>query len=549
MNGSTEHLEAPVATFNLADLFEMVTDAVPDDRRALVTAGRRLTYAALEERANRLAHHLVGAGVRSGEHVGLQMTNGTEYVEGMLACFKIRAVPVNVNYRYVADELGHLFADADLVALIVHRSFASRIETVLPPTLNHVLVVEDGTDGPTPPGAVSYEDALATSSPARDFEARSGDDRYIAYTGGTTGLPKGVLWRQEDIFFAGMGGGDPLRAGNVVKRPEELLDRIYTPGLVALATPPFMHVSAHWLVFQILFAAGTIVCTPGGSFDPAEIWRLVAEEHVNILVIVGDAMARPLATSLESNTFDTSALMVIGSGGAVLSPGTKDRLARLLPNVLIVDGFGSSETGTLGGQATQAATGPSAGALRMPPREDVAVLDDNLHPVTPGTVGRLARRGHVPLGYHKDPVKTDATILERDGVRWVLPGDMATVEDDGTIVLLGRGSGSINTGGEKVFPEEVETALKEHPAVDDAVVVGVPDERWGERVVAVVKPAAGATPALGELQAFCRERLAGYKVPKDLVLVEEVQRQPSAKPDYRWAREQAVEALGGGGQA
>jgi 3-oxocholest-4-en-26-oate---CoA ligase len=539
-------VETPVATFNLADVFEMVTDVVPE-REALVTSERRLIYAELDERANRLAHHLAGVGVRSGEHVGLQLTNGTEYIEGMLACFKIRAVPVNVNYRYVADELRHLFDDADLVALIAHRTFASRVEAVLPavPKLRHVLVAEDGTDAAAP-GAIRYEEALAAASPVRDFAPRSPDDHYIAYTGGTTGFPKGVLWRHEDIFFAGMGGGDPLRGGNVVKRPEELLDRIYSPGLVALATPPFMHVSAHWLVFQILFAAGTIVCTPGGSFDPAEVWRLVADEGVNILVIVGDAMARPLAEALEASRVDITSLMVIGSGGAVLSPGTKDRLAKLLPNVLIVDGFGSSETGTLGGQSTQGTTGVAASALRMTPREDVAVLDENLQPVAPGGVGRLARRGHVPLGYHKDPQKTSETILERDGVRWVLPGDMATVEEDGTIVLLGRGSGSINTGGEKVFPEEVEAALKEHPFVNDAVVVGMPDERWGERVVAVVQPASGATPTLEELRSFCRDRLAGYKVPRDLVLVEEIQRQPSAKPDYRWAREQAIKALGGG---
>lgn len=530
-----------MTTFNLADMFEMVADHVPD-RTAIVAGDRRLTYAELDARANRLAHALVGVGIGERDRVGLQLLNGTEYVEGMIACFKIRAVPINVNHRYVEGELRHLFDDADLGALLVHRRFAERVAAIQDglPLLRHVFVVEDGTDEPAP-GTLRYEEALAAASPARDFPPRSPDDIYCAYTGGTTGLPKGVVWRHEDIFFAGMGGGDLLRIGNVVKRPEELLERIYDVGLVAVPTPPFMHVSAHWLVFQMLLGAGTIVVPPPERFDPDAVWRLVATERAHILVIVGDAMAVPLANALERGGYDASTLMTIGSGGAVLSPQTKERLRALLPNCLIVDGFGSSETGTLGSQPTMEGTGP-AKTLRIPPNEDTAVLDDSMRPVSPGAVGRLARRGHIPLGYHKDPKKTAASFVEAEGVRWVLPGDMATVEEDGTIVLLGRGSVSINTGGEKVFPEEVETVLKEHPGVADAVVVGVPDERWGERVVAVVQPGRTA-PTLEDLRAFAREKLAGYKVPRDLVLVPRIERQPSAKPDYRWARERAIAAL------
>ena len=539
-----------MATFNLADLFEMVCDAVPD-REAVVSGERRFTYRTLDDRANRLAHHLASVGIGRGHHVGLQLLNGTEYVEGMLACFKIRAVPINVNYRYVEDELRYLYDDADLRAVIVHRQFGERIAKIQPSLelLKHVLVVEDRTDVPLPDGARAYEAELASASPARDFGARSADDVYCAYTGGTTGMPKGVLWRQEDIFFAGIGGGDPLHAGNVIERPEGLLERIYDVGLCALPTPPFMHVSSHWLVFSMLLGAGKIVIAPGGRFDPAMIWRLVGDERVNVLVIVGDAMARPLADELEAraSTYDTSTLMVVGSGGAVLSPDTKNRLTAVLPNAFIVDGFGSSETGTMGAQPSSAAAGP-AQALRFPPSDHIAVFDENMQRVVPGSgvVGRLARSGHIPLGYYKDAQKTADTFVEVDGVRWVTPGDFAIVDTDGTIVLRGRGSVSINTGGEKVFPEEVEASLKEHPDVFDAVVVGVPDERWGERVVAVVQPRTARAPTLQEVQDFLRARLAGYKVPRDLVVVEKVERQPSAKPDYRWARERAVEALAGG---
>lgn len=540
-----------MATYNLADLFELVTDAVPD-REAFVSGDRRLTYAELDERANRLGHHLLSAGIGPGEHVGLQMLNGSEYVEGMLACFKIRAVPINVNYRYVEDELRYLFDDGDLAGLIVHRQFAPRAAPVASSLkkVRHVMVVDDDSDAEHPAEWVAYENALAGEKPTRDFEPRSSDDLYCAYTGGTTGLPKGVIWRHEDIFFGAMGGGDPLHVGNAVKRPEELLDRIYDVGLCALPTPPFMHVSAHWLVFSILYGAGKIVVPPGGRFEPAAIWRLVGQERVNVLVIVGDAMARPLLDALAADpgSYDTSSLMVVGSGGAVLSPDSKARLSAQLPNSLVVDGFGSSETGTMGNQATTPDARPSKG-LRFPPKDDVAVFDDGLRRVEPGSgvVGRLARRGHIPLRYHKDPEKTSKTFVQIDGVRWVMPGDNATVESDGTVALLGRGSVSINTGGEKVYPEEVESALKEHPGIGDAVVVGVPDERWGERVVAVVQPRSGTDLVLDDVQRFCKERLAGYKVPRELVIVDEVMRQPSAKPDYRWARERAITALVGEG--
>ena len=536
------------STFNLADLFELVADAIPE-REAMVAGPRRLTYGDLEERANRLAHQLLASGVRAGDHVGLQLLNGSEYVEGMLGAFKIRAVPINVNYRYVDAELAHLFDDADLVAVVHHRQFSSRVAAVAPglPLLRSLIVVEDGSDEPSPRGAVAYEEALAAASPIRDFGPRSGDDIYCAYTGGTTGMPKGVLWRQEDIFFAAMGGGDPLQSGDFITRPAQLVDRLPDQGMVTLATPPLMHVSAHWLAFVSLFGGGRLVVTPHGRFDPQTVWRLIADEKVNVLVIVGDAMARPLVDVFRQH--DTSSLIVIGSGGAILSPSTKQMLASVVPNALIVDGFGASETGTVGSRSSLPGSASGDDDLpRFTLNEQTTVLDDELRPVAPGsgTIGRLARRGHIPLGYYKDKAKTASTFVEVEGVRWVLPGDMAQVEEDGTVVLLGRGSVSINTGGEKVYPEEVESVLKSHPAVFDAVVVGVADERWGERVVAVVQSRAGEHPTLEEIQSYGRDKMAGYKVPRQVVLVDEVVRSPSGKADYRWARDRASQPVATG---
>ncbi len=534
-------------TFNLADLFELVADTIAE-REAMVAGANRLTYGDLEERANRLAHHLLAAGVQAGDHVGLQLLNGSEYVEGMLAAFKIRAVPINVNYRYVDAELAHLFDDADLVAVVHHRQFSPRVAAVAPglPLLHSLIVVEDGSDEPSPPGAVGYEDAVAAASPIRDFGPRSGDDIYCAYTGGTTGLPKGVLWRQEDIFFAAMGGGDPLQSGDFITRPDELVDRLPDQGMVTLATPPLMHVSAHWLAFALLFGGGRLVVTPQGRFDPETIWSLIADEKVNVLVIVGDAMARPLADAFGQR--DTSSLIVIGSGGAILSPSTKQMLSSLVPNALIVDGFGASETGTVGSRSSLPGSADDDDLPRFTLNEQTSVLDDELRPVAPGsdTIGRLARRGHIPLGYYKDKAKTANTFVEVEGVRWVLPGDMAKVDDDGTVVLLGRGSVSINTGGEKVYPEEVESVLKSHPAVFDAVVVGVSDERWGERVVAVVQSRPGERPTLEDIQSYARNKMAGYKVPRQVVLVDEVVRSPSGKADYRWARDLASQPVATG---
>jgi acyl-CoA synthetase (AMP-forming)/AMP-acid ligase II len=535
-----------VSGFNLADLFERVVDAVPD-REVVVSPARRLTYRELDDRANRLANALSDLGIGRGHHIGLQLLNGSEYLEGMLAAFKLSAVPINVNFRYVEAELKHLYDDADLVAVIHHREFSPRVAEAAAAVeqVQQLIIVDDTSGAQVAGGAHAYEDLLAAASADRpDGSGRTGDDAYIAYTGGTTGLPKGVVWRQEDIFFAAMGGGDVFQSGNFINTPEELDERIPETGATILTTPPLMHVSAQWGVFSQIFGGGRIVFPPSGPFNADNVWRIVQDEGVNIITIVGDAMARPLADAYAKAgeggaSYDASSLIVIGSGGATLSSTAKGKLNELLPNLMIVDGFGSSETGIVGNKLH--AAGDTSAQPRFTVNAQTNVLDEIGKPVEPGSgnVGRLARKGHVPLGYYKDETKTKATFIEVDGERWVLPGDNAIVEEDGTVVLLGRGSTSINTGGEKVYPEEVETALMTSPEVADAIVVGLPDERWGERVVAVVRAAPGTEPTLEALQEHVRGSLARYKAPRSLVLVESVERTPAGKPDYKWAREVA----------
>jgi len=531
-------------SYNLAELFERVVDAVPD-REAVVSSVSRRSYADLDTRATRLAHAFAARGIGPGDHVGLQLHNGVEYLETMLAAFKVRAVPVNVNCRYVELELAYLYDDADLVALVYHRSLAPRIASVLSrvPKLHEFFVVDDGSSVAVIKGSCEYEKALESESARRDFGERSSDDLYLAYTGGTTGRPKGVVWRHEDIFFAAMGGGDPTTAQGPISRPEVLPDRVLPVGAVMLLLPPLTHVSAQWGAFSILFGGGTVVLTAPGSLDPHAVWRLVQAEGVNILTVVGDAMARPLldAFAAAPTRYDVSSLLVFASGGAVLSPSTKTQLASLFPNVLTVDGFGSTETGVIGTCTRMPGSEPEAGP-GFTVGEHTAVLDDDLHPVVAGSgvIGHVARRGRMPLGYFKDPEKSAATFVEIDGTRWALTGDAATVEADGTVAFLGRGSVSINTGGEKVYPEEVEVVVKDHPGVYDAIVVGAPHERWGEQVVAVVALRPGSSLSIDEIREHCRRSLADYKLPRSLCIVEQVERGPNGKGDYTWARARAL---------
>jgi 3-oxocholest-4-en-26-oate---CoA ligase len=529
------------AEFNLADLFELVADTVPD-RLALVAGRQRLTYAELDARANRFGHHLLDQEVEPGDFVGILARNRAEWVESMIGCYKARTVPVNLNYRYVAPELRYVVDNADLAALVFEHALVQLTEAALEGASDRgARLVEldgDATKGAAPLGAVPYEEALAAASPERTFGPRSPDDRYVLYTGGTTGMPKGVVWRQEDIFFAAMGGGG--WGASPIAEPEELIGRLNPDErarLVMLVVGPLMHGNAQWAMWSTLLAAGTAVLNVDARFDPDALLRAVGDEGVASIALVGDAMARPLAEALadaEEGTYDTSSLVAVGSGGAMLSAAVKEELRHQLPGVLIMDRFGASESGAQGA-VDDSATGP-----RFVMNDETSVLDDELRPLRPGDgrIGRLARTGRIPLGYHKDRANTEATFpTDTKGVRWSVPGDLASVEPDGTITVHGRGSASINSGGEKIFPEEVEAAVKEHPGVFGAIVVGIPDERYGERVAVVVQPRGESeAPTLEELQHHCRERVAGYKIPRELVVVDEVPLTAAGKPDLATAR-------------
>jgi acyl-CoA synthetase (AMP-forming)/AMP-acid ligase II len=535
--------------YNLADLFESVVDVVPD-REALVYidhpgtgAERRLTYAELDAAANRIAHHLIDSGLRPGEHLGLHLYNGIEYLQTVLGCLKARIVPVNVNYRYVEEELVYLYRDADLVGLAFDAEFTERVAGALPRAekLRHLMRV--GTPAPDAPPlpAVDFTEAEASGSPERGFAPRSADDQFIIYTGGTTGMPKGVMWRQEDLFFSGLGGGAPT--GEPVKKPEELAERVAAggDGITFFPAPPLMHGTSTLTAF-IGFNFGQRVVLHR-KFVPEEVLRTIEKEKVTSMSLVGDAMLRPLIDALNGpmKGTDCSSMFSVSSSGAIMSDTVRDQFQALVPNVMLLNNFGSSESG-FNGTATED-SGPDRG-FRIRVNSRTQVVDPATHePVAVGEPGRVAQRGHVPLGYYNDPRKTAETFFQKDGERWVLLGDMATVDEEGIVTVLGRGSQCINTGGEKVYPEEVEQALKSHPDVYDALVAGVPDAKWGNHVAAVVQLRDGAgRPTLDDIQAHCRTRLAGYKIPRQLVITDAIQRSPSGKADYRWARSVATEA-------
>jgi acyl-CoA synthetase (AMP-forming)/AMP-acid ligase II len=561
--------------FNLADTFECVADEVPL-RQALSCGQNRCTFSALDRRANKLAHGLQQHGLPLGGHVGIFAYNSIEFLETMLACYKIRAVPLNINFRYVGEELAYLLENGDVRALVFDRVLSPHVGSLpeRPRGLQSLIVREDGTAagasgfGASGFGAsgfdrlgldcVGYEDVVDSGSPERDFGPRSPDDRYILYTGGTTGLPRGVVWRHEDIFFATLGGGNP--GGLPVSRPEEIRITVHSnrahraapflrdgdPGpdeFVSMALGPLVHASGQWSVLGSLLAGGRAVLYPERSMDMGLVLDLVERECVTMLTLVGDASGRPLLEELRRShgSHDTSSLRLLGSGGSILSGDVKDGLLAMLPSVLAIsEAVGSSEAPVQAVAIGQRSSAPSRSLIFAPKQGVTDVLDEDLRPVEPGSgaVGRLATTGRVPIGYYNDPVKTSETFVEIDGKRWSLPGDMATVDEDGTIRLLGRGSLCINTGGEKVYPEEVEAVLKFHPSIADAVVVGRRSPRWGQSVAAVIQPADIANPpTLVDISRHCHLSLAGYKVPRHVVMVDEVRRSSSGKADYKWAND------------
>jgi acyl-CoA synthetase (AMP-forming)/AMP-acid ligase II len=521
-------------TYQLADVLELMADVV-GEREAVVTEDRTLTFSQLDERSTRLAHHLADLGVVRGDRVGIHATNCTEWVEAFYATMKLGAAPVNVNFRYVAEELRYLYDNAGCRVTVTQPEYTAVLDEIADdlPDLAHRVVI-----GP------DYEAALAVAPAERDFEPRSPDDLYLIYTGGTTGMPKGVMWRHEDLIFGALNAS---RFDLPVDSPEQFAtEAAANPGpLRLMALGPMMHGGGQWIMGNAHVAGGTLVLYTGRTFDPAAVWDLAARAGVHSIGTIGDAMARPLAEALAAPgrpDWDLSALVSIGNGGAPLSAAVRTQLREVLPAVMIRDSYGASETGAATARFDD---GESHSSPRFDANATTTVLNvEEARVCDVGEVGMLARRGHIPLGYWGDPTKTAATFTEVDGVRWVVPGDYARFEDDGTISLLGRGSVSINTGGEKVYPEEVEAALLHHPAVLDAVVVGTPSERWGEQVTALVQLRPGVEASADDVRAEARVHVADYKVPKDVLFVDQVVRTPVGKADYVWAKAAAIEALG-----
>jgi acyl-CoA synthetase (AMP-forming)/AMP-acid ligase II len=535
---------------NIADLFEHAVDAAPDNL-AVKVGDRVVSYADLERDSNRLAHYLQSQGVQPGDHVAIYAKNSIEHVVAVLAIVKVRAVNINVNYRYVEGELNYLFDNADVVALIHERSYAPLVAACAP---NHERlttfvaipdVLDPGNDADVSSfGGVLLEDAVADQSDARDFGERSNDDLHIIYTGGTTGFPKGVMWRHED-FWRVLGGGIDFYSGEPLEEYDQS-KQATEPRMVTFPLSPLMHGGAQAGLLMHLFAGHLTILEP--KFDPQRTWEIIEREGVQLIFMTGDAMARPLIEEFErkaatGTAYDGSSLFAISSSAAIFSPPVKQRWMAAFPNSIFTDSVGASETGFQGmGMQDKDAISNDGPVVGLGPAS-VVIDDDNrvLDLATNvGKIGRLGRGGSVPVGYYKDPEKSAKTFLEIDGARYSVPGDFARIETDGRVTLLGRGSNCVNTGGEKVYPEEVEMAIKGHPAVYDCLVVGLPDEKYGQAVAAVVQPREGHSVELDELRDFLRSSLSGYKLPRALTLVDEIPRNATGKAQYPRAKEMAL---------
>jgi acyl-CoA synthetase (AMP-forming)/AMP-acid ligase II len=522
---------------NFADLFEHSVDAVPD-RIALIEEGRRVTYRELEERANQLAHHLAAQGVTRGTHIGFQMHNSIDTMQTLIACFKLAAVPVNINFRYGPEELAYLYDNADLEYLVYHACYGEAVRAAAQrsPRLKYLLCVADDRT-PADPGVDCLAEVTAAAPTTRPEVARAADDLFVMYTGGTTGMPKGVLWRQEDMWRV-LGGGIDFYSNEPVT-DEYQQSRTGAAGEPStwMILPPLMHLAAMMPTFIALWSGNCVIFVP--RFDPAHVWRTVAAERPGVLVVTGDAMARPLIDAYRADPVDATGLFMIASGAALLTQPTKNALLDLIPNLFVSDSIGSSETG-FGGIGFAHRDEDPARKPRVSIGRGAVVVDDDGHPVEPGEEGWLAKTGAVPIGYYKDPERTAKLFKVVDGQRIVVTDDRARLEDDGTISLIGRGNMVINTGGEKVFAEEVEGVVKSHADIYDATVIGVPHGRWGQQV-AVVVSLTGEALDPEDLRAHVRGHLAGYKVPRAVWITDTIVRSPSGKPDYTWARKYAAE--------
>jgi acyl-CoA synthetase (AMP-forming)/AMP-acid ligase II len=550
--------------FNLAEVQEALGERL-GEREAIVTPDERFTWRQLTERTRRFAHVLLGAGLGARverleladheagqDRVALCLLNGHEYLEAILGSLKARCAPCNVNYRYVTSELEQLLGDMAPRAVVYHARFAAQIGAALsrlvesqviePPAL--LLQVPDA-EAPAVgdhvlSGALDYESALGGASQARPDVVWSPDDLYVLYTGGTTGMPKGVLWRQADIFVTALAGRNFKEGGREWRSLEELVDAAAArTGTRGLSAAPFMHGTGQWVSFQALHTGGTVIVQRVvDRYDAADILDTVERERASLLTIAGESFAAPLVDAMDAHSRDLSSLIVLSSSGAALSPKSKEAIMQRLPWVRIRDTMGSSEAGPLADTVDVPGTGARR-TVRFRPDPHTCVLDERRQEVLDpghGGTGWLARSGRIPLGYMNDPDKTAATFRRIGGKRFSIPGDRARLHHDGTVEVLGRDSVTINSGGEKIFAEEVEAAVRHHPGVRDVIVVGRPSDRWGSEVVAIVEPEPGVTLDRAALLATCSREIARYKLPKAVIIVDRVARNPAGKADYAWAK-------------
>lgn len=539
--------------FNAADIFEGVVDRIPD-REAVILGATRLTYKELDVRANKAANALKNLGIKKGSHIGIYAFNCIEWLEVMLGAYKLCAIPININYRYVEEELKYLIENADMEAVFFHQQFSNKLNNIKNdlPLLKSFISIDDGTNKISSiQNSLDFESLIKNESESRPSIDRSGDDKYILYTGGTTGMPKGVVWRMEDVLMT-LGGGIDAVTGEKYPSPEAFADKCLQEQTTALALAPLMHGAAQWQAFNAFFSGWRFIINDQASFDANYIWGVIAKEKVMNLTITGDAMGRPLCDALPSaieRGLDLSSLIVLASTASVFSSSIKDMILDYLPNLFLIDAVGSSETGatgvnihTKGGKLKDSGGGPK---FTKPNFSEILNLEtlEIIHPSDTETIGYLARKGHVPIAYYKDKEKSEKTFIKVNGERYSIPGDIAKYEKDGQMTLLGRGSVSINSGGEKIFPEEVEMALKAHPNVFDCLVVGVKDETWGQKVVAVIQRREISELTIDELKTSASKYIASYKMPKELIFSELIERAPSGKPNYQWAQNYANSRL------
>ncbi len=538
----------PTGMWNYADIFEQIAKAVPD-APAQRHGERSYTWTQFNERSNALGSALLGAGLTEQSKVAAYLWNAPEYLETYLAAFKVGMVPVNTNYRYGPEEIAYLFDNSDAEAVVFHACFTDLIDGIRDRVgqVKLWLRVADGTEGETPDWAVDYEAVVSAGdrSNVSGPWGRSGDHLLFLYTGGTTGMPKGVMWRQDDLFEVLGRGANPLFGYGSIDSLEQAATRLTGPGPSLIPACPLMHGTGQFSALIVLALGGSVVCLPSRSFSSAELWDTIETDRINAAVIVGDAFAKPMLDELRNGkSRDLSSLVSVSSSGVMWSQETKDGLLQFLPTTALVDSYGSSEGVGLGGSVSTKGNSAKTASFQLGPT--VHVFTDANERVEPGSenTGFVAISGFIPVGYYKDPEKSAKTFRTIEGVRYSVPGDYAQVNPDGTLHLLGRGSVCINTGGEKVFPEEVEEVLKLHASVRDAVCVGLPDDRFGEVICAVVEAHPGSEVVGADVIEYVRSRLARYKAPRQVIVIDSIGRSPAGKVDYKRLKAYAQEHQG-----